>query len=1012
MPGLRFGAILAILASASGISAAGGLDFSRDVRPILSQHCFKCHGPDDAAREAKLRLDVRESAIARTESGKTPIVPGKPDSSELIRRIFSHDADEMMPPPAANKPLSDSERQILRAWVSAGAEYKSHWAFVPPKQVPPPKLSAQRTHSRNPIDDFVQAQLESSGLELKLSPQADRYTLARRVCIDLIGLPPTPAEADAFVNDPAPDAYERLVDRLLASPHYGERWARRWLDLARYADTNGYEKDRTRSIWPYRDWVITAINADMPFDQFTIKQLAGDMLPNASVEDRIATGFHRNTMLNEEGGIDPLEYRYYATIDRVGTTGTVWLGLTVRCAQCHTHKFDPIPHRDYYRMMAFLNNADEKQIDIPVAALVSRRRQIERQIAAAEVDLPNRFSPGDREGRAKFDAEFDHWEQRESSRALHWTVLHPARAKATLPHLAVLPDDSILASGDMSKSDRYEVQVDQLPAKITALRLDVLPDDSLPEHGPGRVFYEGPFGDFELSEWTAKCDGAPIHFKGATQSYAANVGGASAAIDGNPLTSWSINKGQGKPHSAIFILDRPLENAKSLSVQMLFEYYYACGLGKFRISATDGMVPTDRRVMPAEVDQILAQPREQQRPEQRATLMRYFASITPGLDGPRKELRAERAHEPTLPTTLVFAERPADNPRQTFVHKRGEFLQPKEAVEAGIPSLFGSLPAEFPRNRLGLARWLVDARNPLVARVTVNRQWQAFFGRGLVRTGEDFGYQGSLPTHPQLLDWLAVEFVRRGWSLKMAHRLIVISATYRQASRVTPDSLAKDPENKLLSRALRVRLEAELVRDSALAAAGLLSERIGGPSVFPPQPASVSEGSYGGMTWNVSQGPDRFRRGLYTFSKRTSPFAMFATFDGPSGEECIARREVSNTPLQALTLLNDAQFVEIARGLAADVLAKSDGRSEQIARALFRRCLVRPPDASELAALVTFYSRTRARFEADPASAKKIVSGAELAASAGAGKLEPAPLAAWTLVARGLLNLDEAITKE
>ncbi|HEV8066361.1 MAG TPA: PSD1 and planctomycete cytochrome C domain-containing protein [Planctomycetaceae bacterium] len=1012
MIGLRLGTVVAILASAGAISAAGGPNFSRDVRPILSQHCFKCHGPDDAAREAKLRLDVRESAIARTDSGKPPIVPGKPDSSELIRRIFSHDADEMMPPPAANKPLSDSERRILRDWVSAGAEYKSHWAFVPPQQVPPPKVSSGSAFSRNPIDDFVQAQLESSGLDLKPSPPADRYTLARRVCLDLVGLPPTPDEADAFVNDPAPDAYERLVDRLLASPHYGERWARRWLDLARYADTNGYEKDRTRSIWPYRDWVIAAINADMPFDQFTIKQLAGDMLPNASLEDRIATGFHRNTMLNEEGGIDPLEYRYYATIDRVGTTGTVWLGLTVRCAQCHTHKFDPIPHRDYYRMMAFLNNADEKQIDIPVPALVSRRQQIERQIAAAEIELPNRFSPGGREGRAKFDAEFDHWEQSESSRALRWTVLHPTRAKATLPHLAVLPDDSILASGDMSKSDRYEVQVDKLPTKITALRLDVLPDESLPEHGPGRVFYEGPFGDFELSEWTAECDGAPIHFKGATQSYAANAGGASAAIDGNPLTSWSINKGQGKSHSATFILDRPLHNAKSLSVQMLFEYYYACGLGKFRISATDGVVPTDRRVMPAEVDQILAQPREQRTPEQRATLMRYFASITPALDEPRKELSAERAQEPTLPTTLVFAERPADNSRQTFVHKRGEFLQPKETVQAGIPSLFGSLPAEFPCNRLGFARWLVDARNPLVGRVTVNRQWQAFFGRGLVRTGEDFGYQGSLPTHPQLLDWLAVEFVRRGWSLMAAHRLIVTSATYRQASRVTPDSVANDPENKLLSRAPRVRLEAELVRDSALAAAGLLSERIGGPSVFPPQPASVSEGSYGGMTWNVSQGPDRFRRGLYTFSKRTSPFAMFATFDGPSGEECIARREVSNTPLQALTLLNDAQFVEIARGLAADVLTKSDGRSEQIARTLFRRCLVRPPDPSEVAALVTFYAQARARFETDPTGAQKIVSGAERVKSAGAGKVDPVPLAAWTLVARGLLNLDEAITRE
>jgi Protein of unknown function (DUF1549)/Protein of unknown function (DUF1553)/Planctomycete cytochrome C len=1016
--GLRdfcLGAALAILLSAAGISVAGGPDFSREVRPILSQHCFKCHGPDDGAREAKLRLDLRDSAIAHREPGKAPIVPGKPESSELIRRIFSHDADEIMPPPAANKPLSDSERGILRAWVAAGAEYKPHWAFVPPRQAPPPAVSSLAASSqglrlRGPIDAFIQAQLESSGL--KSAPEADRYTLIRRASLDLSGLPPTPAEVDAFVNDPAPDAYERLVDRLLASPHYGERWARRWLDLARYADTNGYEKDRTRSIWPYRDWVIAAVNADMPFDQFTIKQLAGDMLPNATIEDRVATGFHRNTMLNEEGGIDPLEYRYYAVVDRVGTTGTVWLGLTVRCAQCHTHKFDPIPHRDYYRMMVFLNNADEKQVDIPVPALISRRQQIERQVAAAEADLPNQLAPGGREGRTKFDAKFERWERTESARALRWTVLHPARAKANLPHLSVLPDDSVLVSGDMSKSDRYELQFDKLPSEITALRLDVLPDESLPEHGPGRVFYEGAFGDFQLSEWTAAADGAPVRFKTATQSYTANGGGASAAIDGNPLTSWSINKGQGKPHSALFVLDQPLRGAKSLSVEMLFEYYYACGLGKFRISATSGSIPANRRVMPADVDRILATPRQQRSPDQQATLVRYFASITPALDEQRRVLDVERAQEPLLPTSLVFSERPADNPRPTFVHKRGEFLNPTEAVEAQIPSLFGMLPNDFPRNRLGFAQWLVDARNPLVGRVTVNRQWQAFFGRGLVRTGDDFGYQGSAPTHPRLLDWLAVEFVRRGWSLKAAHRQIVTSATYRQASGVTLEALAKDPENKLLSRAPRVRLDAELVRDSALAAAGLLTERIGGPSVFPPQPASVAEGSYGGMTWNVSQGPDRFRRGLYTFSKRTSPFAMLATFDGPSGEECVARRDVTNTPLQALTLLNDSQFVEVARGMAADVLAKSKGQPETVAGVLFRRCLVRPPDKQELASLVAFYSKALARFESDPSGAKEIVSSGKDRGSPETAKVEPVKLAVWTLVARSLLNLDEAITRE
>jgi hypothetical protein len=1010
LPRLSLGIVLAILTLAGRISAAEGPDFSRDVRPILSHHCFKCHGPDDAAREAKLRLDRAESATARAESGKTPIVPGKPEASELVRRIFSHDADEMMPPPAANKPLSDDERRILREWVASGAEYKPHWAFVPPRPMPPPPERDQ--WSRNPIDAFIQAQIEASGLGLNPSPEADRYTLARRVYIDLIGLPPTPEDSDEFVNDPAPDAYERLVDRLLASPHYGERWARRWLDLARYADTNGYEKDRPRSIWPYRDWVIAALNADMPFDQFTIKQLAGDMLPNATLADRVATGFHRNTMLNEEGGIDPLEYRYHAMVDRVGTTGTVWLGLTVRCAQCHTHKFDPIPHRDYYRMMAFLNNADEKQIDIPVPGLVSRRQYIEREIAAAEGDLPNRFGPGGAEGRSKFEAEFEQWEKAESPQALHWKVLHPSRAKANLPHLSVLRDDSILASGDQSKSDRYQIEFEELPPRITALRLDVLPDDSLPEHGPGRVFYEGPFGDFELSEWTAEADTAPIQFGAATQSYAANAGGAAAAIDGNPLISWSINKGQGQPHSAIFILKRPLANARRLTVRMLFEFYYACGLGKFRILATGEPVSTKRPVLPAKIDEILAVAPSVRSPQQRAVLVQYFASIAPGLDGPRRTIQALRKQEPLLPTTLVFAERPTDNPRPTFVHKRGEFLQPTEAVEAQIPSLFDPLPDEFPRNRLGFARWLVDGRNPLVGRVTVNRQWQAFFGQGLVRTGEDFGYQGSPPTHPRLLDWLAVEFVRRGWSLKAAHRLIVTSATYRQSSHVAADALVRDPENKLMSRAPRVRLEAELIRDSALAAAGLLSERIGGPSVFPPQPASVSEGTYGGMSWTVSHGPDRFRRGLYTFSKRSTPFAMLSTFDAPSGEECTARREISDTPLQALALLNDAQFVEIARGLAASVLLHSDRQPEHIAHSLFRRSLVRPPEKAEIEAFVEFYARSRARFDADPDAAKEIVSGEPKLSLSLVDDRERSAFAAWTLVARSLLNLDETITKE
>jgi hypothetical protein len=1004
---LRVAGMMAVVGSAFAVrsgAAAEGPDFTRDVRPILSEHCFKCHGPDDAARQANLRLDLREAALKKSDSGAIAIVPGKPEASELVRRISSHETDDMMPPPTANKPLSDAKREILRKWIAAGAPYKPHWAFVPPKQSPPPGVR-QTDWARNPIDRFVLARLESAGL--KPSPEADRYTLIRRLSLDLIGLPPTIEEADAFANDRSPGAYERLVDRLLASPHYGERWGRRWLDLARYADTNGYEKDRVRSIWPYRDWVIRAINAGLPFDQFSIKQLAGDMLPGATVSDRIATGFHRNTMLNEEGGIDPLEFRFYAMVDRVGTTGVVWLGLTVGCAQCHTHKFDPIPHKDYYRLMGLLNNADETEVDVPDRRLFAQRSHINTEIAAAEKDLPNQFPPGGQAGLSLFEKKLLEWDRSESARAVRWTRLRPDFAKATLPHLQVLPDDSILASGDESKSDRYEIAFEHLPSVITAIRLEALPDASLPKHGPGRVFYEGPFGDFELSELTATADGKPIHFQSAAQSFASNPGGAGAAIDGNPLTSWSVNGGQGKAHSAVFILREPLRNAKRLSLGMLCEYYYAAGLGRFRISAATSPVAADRKVLPPDIDDLLALPATTRTDPQRQALSKYFASIAPELAPARAKIAALRHSEPLLPTSLVMSERPHDNPRATYLHKRGEFLQPTQRVEAGLPTLFGPVAKNGPHDRLGFARWLVSADNPLVGRVTMNRQWQVFFGHGLVQTTEDFGYQGTPPTHPDLLDWLAVEFINQGWSMKAMHRLIVTSATYRQTSQVAPESLAKDPENRLLSHFPRVRLEAELIRDSELKAAGMMTETIGGPSVFPPQPPSVTtEGTYGGLAWNDSIGLDRYRRGLYTFTKRTAPFAMLSTFDAPSGEACVARREVTNTPLQALTLLNDAMFVEIARGLANKVTSHPHQSTNEAATEMFRRCLTRPPEPAELDALVEFQKHHRERFQRDPKAADALIQ-----TGAGPG-VDRADLAAWTAVARGLLNLDETISKD
>lgn len=1210
----RTALLCGIFATSSVAHAAEAPDYGRDVRPILSQFCFKCHGPDETKREAGLRLDLREEAVQPAASGERPIVPTEPAASELIRRITASDPDEQMPPPSAKLHLSAAQKQILHQWIAAGAEYKPHWSFVPPHRPAIPQVR-QLEWTRVPFDTFVVSRLESEGLSP--SPAADRYALIRRVSLDLIGLPPSAEEADEFIADSAPDAYERLVDRLVASPHYGERWARRWLDLARYADTNGYEKDRTRSVWPYRDWVINALNANMPFDEFTVQQLAGDMLPGASQDQRIATGFHRNTMLNEEGGIDPLEFRFYAMTDRVATTATVWMGLTLGCAQCHTHKYDPITHTDYYSFMALMNNADEPELDVVRTDIEARRSEIEQRLQAMQADLPNRFplpdefvwsspklvaatsangakleglddgsilvtgptpetdtyeltftseladinavrlealsdpklpskGPGrtphgnfvlteitatisslegpeesvpvkfttasadfsqdmfpvdkaidkDEKGsgwaihgpgewnvnrtatfvtdgqlnptgaahrwtirlvqqfgkqhtlgkfrislgrrppaasgteaerrRAHLSDKFRDWLSREQQRVVTWTRLKPIKATSNLPLLTIQNDGSIVATGDMSKRDLYEVSL-QAPHSATkdegslrgwtALRIEALPDEQFPKDGPGRVYYEGPFGDFFLSEVTLKANGHPVKLTGATQSFANGGNTAAMALDGNQQTGWSINGGQGKSHVAVFRFDRPVERNSALDLSLLFERYYAAGLGRFRVSVTDDPRSVEASTLPMEFESVLLAARStadgaDTDPVARfPRLLRYFCEIAPELAAERKAISDLRARMPAFPTALVFQERPANNPRATHRHHRGEFLQPKEIVEPAMLSALPALPKGQNSNRLTFARWLVSPRNPLGARVTVNREWAAFFGRGLVRTVEDFGSQGASPTHPALLDWLAVECggtdLPQGngvpaWDMKRLHRMLVTSATYRQSSRVSPELLAKDSQNELLARGPRSRLEAEIVRDAALKASGLLSQKLLGPSVFPPQPASVTtEGTYGGLAWNVSTGEDRYRRTLYTFSKRTAPFAMSLTFDAPSGEACIARREVTNTPLQALTLLNDTVFIEAAQALGREFAAKAVSPDERLV-ILFRRCLTRPPTTDEQALLKQFYENQLSRLRDKQLDA---------AALAGPGDGDPIDRAAWTLVARAILNLDEAVAK-
>ena len=613
--------------------------------------------------------------------------------------------------------------------------------------------------------------------------------------------------------------------------------------------------------------------------------------------------------------------------------------------------------------------------------------------------------PEEARRKENLDRKFNDWLATESARAVRWRLLEPRSASSEVPTLKVLGDGSVLASGDQTKRDVYRVALASELPRITALRIEALPDDSLPKRGPGRIAYEGPFGDFFLSEFTVRAEqGADkLALKDATQSFAGGKDTAATAIDGDPQTGWAINGGQGRAHTAVFPLAEPLVGAHSIDVELLFEKYYAAGLGRFRIWATDDARPVVDHGLPTDVESLVLVPEAERTPDERARLLAHYVSIAPELAAEREAIRKLHDTMPAFPTTLVLVQRPAENPRRTAIHKRGEFLQPTDPVDAELPSLFAPLAADQPHDRLALARWLASERNPLVARVTVNRHWAALFGRGLVRTTEDFGYQGEPPTHPELLDWLSVEFMRQGWSTKKLHKLIVTSATYRQSSSATPAQLEKDPQNKLLARAPRVRLDAELVRDAVLRASGLMSEKIGGPSVFPPQPPNVTtEGAYGGLNWQVSEGPGRYRRGLYTFTKRTAPYAMFTTFDAPSGEACLARREVSNTPLQSLTLLNDAVFVEAARALGKQLAAGPSAVDEKV-DTLFRRCVSRPPSAEERELVVAFYNAHRDRLAKGELDA---------AAIAGSGESDAAERAAWTLTARAVLNLDETITKE
>ena len=957
------------------LRAAETLSFNRDVRPILAGNCYDCHGPDEETIEGDLRLDSREAALE---------VLGV--DGELFYRITADDDIDLMPPPDSHRHLTEGQIETIRLWLEQGAPYETHWAFVAPEKADVPKIQNPET-TINPIDHFIRRRLEEENL--KPSPEADRHTLVRRLYLDLIGIPPTPEQAETFIKNTDAKAYDKLVEELLTSPRYGERWARPWLDLARYSDTNGYEKDRPRSIWPYRDWVVDAINADLPFDQFTIEQLAGDMLPNPTTEQLIATGFHRNTMLNEEGGIDPLEYRYYAMVDRVATTGTVWMGLSTGCAQCHTHKYDPITHTDYFSLMALLDNADEVAIQVPDPSIEARHALINQQIKEAEAELLTKVDP----------AQYQTWKKTESAKVVPWHQLEPTELKANLPLLEHEGDGVIFASGDFTKRDVYELTYqlpDELRGKtITALRLEALPDERLPAGGPGAAYYEGRSGDFFLSEVTLSLNNKPVEIEAATRDFGRIYIGkgdapAQAVFDGKGSSGWSTASRENEPHELVVNLKSPPQAQGELKVELLFERHFVAALGKLRISVTTSEKTAAARAWP-QVDPATASEQE---------MMIAYASSAKEMSKARAALEALKKKRPSPPTTMVMRERPPQNRRTTRRHHRGEYLNAEEEVPAAVPAVFPQLPQGEPANRLTFARWLVSKDNPLVARVVVNRAWQALFGRGIMESVDEFGTQSEAPSHPELLDWLAVEFMENGWSRKELHRVIVSSATYRQDSDIRSDLLTADPDNILLARGPRFRLDGEVVRDMILKASGLLSDKMGGPGVYPPQPVSVAAAAYGNTKWPISAGEDRYRRSLYTWSKRTAPFAAFTVFDAPTGEICVAKRDRSNSPLQALTLLNDAMFVEMAEAAASKAMAKHED-NEAIVADLFQRFLTRPPNNEEQNALLSYFENQRQRFEKGELNATEWLEEADSSPD----------LAAWALVARALMNLDETITK-
>jgi hypothetical protein len=1132
--GLALGALVPAAAL-----AAEPVDFNRDVRPLLSKHCLVCHGPDEAERAADLRLDT-QAGSREDLGGYAAIVPGDAGGSELIKRLTSEDEDLRMPPAEKGRPLSDAEIELLVRWIEQGASYARHWAYEPPQRPELPAV-ARQDWPRNPVDHFILARLEAAGLAP--SAEADRWTLARRAALDLTGLPPTWDEASALAHDPADDAYERYVDRLLAKQSFGERWARVWLDLARYADSAGYADDPPRTIWAYRDYVIRSLNENKPFDQFTIEQIAGDLLEGASDEQRIATAFHRNTLTNNEGGTNDEEFRNVAVVDRVNTTMAVWMGTTMACAQCHTHKYDPITQEEYFQFFALFNNTEDadKRDEQPVLEIWSEEQQSQQQQLRAKIEtLRQRLAQSTPELEA---AQADWLAQLHNGP--QWRPLLPQQASARIRSLHADAEGWIHAEGPRPDGDDYVLQYRSGNETLSGLKLEVPAEQThnfvlsqvsaswSPEGqraidaryvrielpGQGKMIHLAEVQVFSAGEnvaisGTAKQsstdfggDVQRVHDGDANGDYGGNSVshtaietdpwleldlGASRPIDriviwnrtdggpairerlrgfrvsllseqravlwqqapdevpdpstsydasgtielafaaaladhqqdGFPASSvlaakldpnqgWAVAPQQGQPHQLTLLLHKPLELAEGVLTVRLHQSsaHPQHVLDRFRIAATSDGNVGQWAVMPAPIAAIARQPLQEQDDAERQQLAAYYRGISPLLEPLRADLaEAEKQLVGMKPHTSVpvMRELPPDRHRETHVQIRGNYQSLGAKVLPGTPAAFHPLPDDAPPDRLGLARWLVDDRNPLTPRVIANRHWEELFGVGIVETSEEFGSQGELPSHPLLLDWLAVNLRDSGWDLKRLLKLLVTSATYRQSSFASGELLRADPQNRLHGRGPRFRISAEMVRDQALFVSGLLSEKLYGPGVNPPQPTLGLAAAFGSATdWTTSAGDDRYRRGLYTSWRRSSPYPSLAQFDAPNREVCTVRRIRTNTPLQALVTLNDPVYVEAAQALARLLVAAGDTPAERVEQA-YHRCLIRQPSEAEIKRLTQLAADVMSQYRSQPDEARRMASEPLGDLPAGA---DAAELAAWTVVANVILNLDETLMK-